>query len=169
MNCYQIKGMWQRIWFETLLLWSCLFHKQSKPFFLFVFVFPLFECVWCCVYLYACEIILSCASLMTKTTLNLLTPITQKNEEEAHCALCMIPHAFLFFYFTCQVLYFPYLSLLFFEYSEELHSIFEQEWVTTKKCSAIRNCEFFLNKTVFFCCLSLCLWILLLRNIHFVF
>lgn len=50
----------------------------------------------------------------------------------AQCALCMTPHAFLFFYLICQVLSLS-LSLLYFcDSSKELHSTFEQEWVTTK-------------------------------------
>lgn len=115
------------------------------------------------VYLYAWEIMVTswvCVCIMKKTTWNLLQSIKQKRRKHLQRvsrdarALCMTPHAFfLFFYFKCQVLFFSsqFLPPLLFlcDHSKKLHSIFEQERVTTINCSAIRNCEFFLNKTFF--------------------
>lgn len=128
------------------------------------------------VYLYTCEIILSvtCVSLMRKTTLNLLIYITQQTrrhlQRSCRSSLCTFysPSCLflLFFYFLCQVLSFLCLSLSLFLSLWVLWRAAQYFWARVsyyKSCSAIRNCEFFLNKNkTFFCfvfdwlCVLLC-------------
>lgn len=86
MNCYWIKGTQQRlVWFGTLSMWLCIFHKLNK----FIVSPPFFECVrsYVCVCKTVCmwafcgggvDLVCVCARVcvcvMRKTTLNLLIP-----------------------------------------------------------------------------------------------
>lgn len=78
-KCCRIKGAQQRwVWFGTLLMWFCLFHKVSKL--CFLSFLKVYDLMFVCVNLYACDnffvldlmYVCVCVCVMRKTTLNLL-------------------------------------------------------------------------------------------------
>lgn len=126
MNCCWIKGTQQRwVWFGTLLMWFCMFHKPGKSLF-----FTLFECLWSyvcvCVNPYACEHffchwshVCVCVLCYERDYFESTYPITQRigrmpSERNSRSSVCTLYDS------SCLCVFLPYVKCYLFFFSLSL-------------------------------------------------